>query len=68
MKMNVNKLMNTMFYTQDLIKEFTNYSKYLDDYFMLDKNKVAHEELYVYYCNLKNNLQQLAIKHGVQKK
>ena len=68
MKMNINKLMNSMFYTQDLIKEFTNYSKLLDDYFMDDMNKEEHNELYLYYLNLKDNLKELAIKHKVVKK
>ena len=67
MKMNINKLMNSMLYTQDLIKEFTNYSKKLDEYFNNTDNIYAHIDLYNYYWDLKNNLQELAIKHKVVK-
>ena len=67
MKMNVNKLMSSMFYTQDLIKEFTNYSKKLDDYFSIKDNIYSHIDLYNYYWDLKNSLQELAIKHKVVK-
>lgn len=66
--MNINKLMNSMFYTQDVIKEFTNYSKNLDEYFSIEENKLEHEDLYLYYLDLKENLKDLAIKHKVVKK
>lgn len=67
MRMNINKLMNSMFYAQDLIKEFTVYSKKLDEYFNNTNNIYAHVDLYNYYLDLKTNLQELAIKHKVVK-
>lgn len=66
--MNINKLMNSMFYTQDVIKEFTKYSEKLDKYFDSDFNKTRHQELYIYYIELRDNLKELAIKHKVVKK
>lgn len=66
--MNINKLMNSMFYTQDVIKEFTKYSENLDKYFDSDFNKTRHQELYIYYIELRDNLKKLAIKHKVVKK
>lgn len=65
--MNPKKLMNIMFYTQDLIKEFTKYSKLLDDYFSITDNIYSHIDLYNYYLDLKSKLQELAIKHKMVK-
>lgn len=63
--MNIKKLMNTMFYTQDTIKAFTEYAKKLDEYFKDEDNIENHYSLYCYYIELKDNLKELAVKHKV---
>ena len=49
--MNINKIMNSMFYTQDMIKVFTEYANKLDDYFSIDENIINNQLLYGYYIN-----------------
>lgn len=66
--MNMIKLKNSLFYTQDMIKVFTDYGNKLDKYFSEERNINEHLALYGYYKDLKEELQKLAIKHKVVKK
>lgn len=66
--MNPKKLINSFMFCQDLIKVFTEYSKKLDNYFNNPENIYQHNDLYDYYLDLKNQLQEISIKNGMVKK
>ena len=65
--MNIKKFMNIMYYSQDMIKVFTEYANKLDDYFISEDNRRNNQLLYGYYVGLREDLKELAIKHGVVK-
>lgn len=62
--MNLKKSIN---FIDELRKIFIDYVYVLDNYFENDKNKQEHEELYLEYKNLSENIQKLMIKYKLNK-
>lgn len=62
--MNLKKSIN---FIDELREIFIDYVYVLDNYFENDKNKQEHEELYLEYKNLSENIQKLMIKYKLNK-
>ena len=52
-------LYKKIMFVQKVLECFTDYSKNLDEYFKDDDNKEKHKELYDYYIQLRDELNEL---------
>lgn len=57
--MNKKELLKKVKFFGDVLNIFDIYSSCLDDYFKIEKNRLEHKELYDYYKQLVNNLNNL---------
>ena len=58
--MNNKELLKKLKFCSDVINVFDIYASCLDDYFKTEKNRKDHIELYNYYRQLTNNLNNLS--------
>lgn len=57
--MNKKEIKKRITFCNDLVKIFIIYAEYMDDYFKDSKNRIDHKEVFNYYKNLIDNINNL---------